>query len=70
MQQPSSGVLCRINKLHYILQLDVFSHLVFESEIGFGRNHILEVYGDLISILVRLRSDLELDLGGELSSDM
>jgi hypothetical protein len=46
MQQLSSGVLCRINKLHYILHLDVFSYLVFESEIGFGRNHILEVYAD------------------------
>ncbi|ODQ74013.1 hypothetical protein LIPSTDRAFT_69543 [Lipomyces starkeyi NRRL Y-11557] len=46
MQQPSSGVLCRINKLHYIPYLDVFSHLVFESEIGFGWNHILEIYAD------------------------
>jgi hypothetical protein len=46
MQEPSSGVLCRTNKLHYILHLDVFSHLAFESEIGFGRNHILEIYAD------------------------
>jgi hypothetical protein len=46
MQQPSSGVLCRINKLHYILYLDIFSHLIYESEIGFGQNYILEIYAD------------------------
>jgi hypothetical protein len=46
MQQQSSGALCRSNKLHYILHLDVFSYLVFESEIGFGWNHILEIDAD------------------------
>jgi hypothetical protein len=64
------GVLCRINKLHYILHLDVLSHVAFESEIGFGRNHVLEIYAILISMFARLRSYLELDLVDELSSDM
>ena len=64
------GVLCRIKKLHYILHLDVLSHLAFASEIGFGRNHILEIYAILISMFARLRSYLELDLVNELSSDM
>ena len=43
MQQPSSGALCRIIKLHYILYFEFFSYLVLESEIGFGRNDILEI---------------------------
>ena len=40
-------MLCRINKLHYILHLNVFSHFTFESEIGFGQNHILEICTDV-----------------------
>ena len=71
MQQLSSGVLCRTSKLHYILHLhlDVLSHLAFKSEIGFGRNHILEIYADF-DFDARLMSDLELDLVGEFSSYM